>query len=773
MIDVNTIKSFVMDNPTVLRLNCEQEMDILQFIPDDKFKDKDFAEIINIVYSTYKNIRERFAFNNSCLEQFKMQPMFYEILFNGGTITFNFAVTKRESEYVKNRLQGVFHNSTIVYINDYINDFLGGYMYHYKYEKDSICSLDTSRDKNVITNILALKKDIKDTDKMLIQVSMLPVASHWKNTFEEKINKLRKGVDTTTSINPVVKFFDWLLKVSDGAMDIMDDVVGVPIEKRTQPQLEKDLGKKLYDNLSSDSRQKAKYDGFKTEIKTYVKTNDSLSAYSLAKGVETAYKDIAKDNSIVMEKKNDRVCKAKDLKREQSMFNKMIMSTQELSQIVRFPEGVIQRRFKMPSVKMNQVSAPKEMRKGKILIGHLTKHGETVGVFMSENRDLTCLPLFLITKMGGGKTTFILNVCNDAIKAGHGLVLFDYIKNCATGNALLNMYPDCKKITFDKWEDLNTFAFPEVEILDTDSPYERRIKANILAKEVKYLLNSMASDSQQMTRIMSEYLTAACKVVFIHKGMTLQRVYEVLTDDETREEFINKSIECGVFTSKSFEVKKLEELDDNESAKSVNGLLDRFSIINEDTLFQEMMMKPYENNVNFVDIMNNSEPVVILMPQDIFTSKLHKDVICTYFMSRIRLAMSRRTNFDQIAHIVVDEIHQIPQTMNLISDTIAEPRKFSMQYIMSMHSLSQIENKKVREQIMGVGCNFMLLKGISKQAFDEFAPMLNEEYEFEDIINMDYRFGSLNMFMVDNSYSNFITELPEPLTDSDGKFYIA
>ena len=450
-----------------------------------------------------------------------------------------------------------------------------------------------------------------------------------------------------------------------------------------------------------------------------------------------------------------------------------IMSGKELASIVNIPNQKLQREFKIDSINLKQIDAPKKMLKGKILLGHLTKHGETIGVFLSEDRDLTCLPMFIATKQGGGKTTFILNMCNDAIKAKHGLVLFDYIKNCATAKALLEMHPECLQITFDQWENLCTFAFPEVEILTTDTPYDRRIKANILSKEVKYMLNAMANDTEPMSRIMSEFLTAACKVVFIHNNKTLQDVYEVLIDEETRNSFMKMAIDEDIFNAKSFEIKKLEELNEKDGYKRITGLLDRFSIINEDTLFQEMMMKPYKNNVNFVDIMNESKPVVIMMPQDIFTSKLHKDVICTYFMSRIRLAMSRRTNFDDMCHVVVDELHQIPNTLTLVADTIAEPRKFSIQYVMSMHSLSQIENKTVKDKIMSVGCNFMLLKGLTSQAFEEFKPMLNGDWEYEDLINMDYDFGSLNIFMVDNTYKAFITELPKPLTDSKGKMYIA
>ena len=246
----------------------------------------------------------------------------------------------------------------------------------------------------------------------------------------------------------------------------------------------------------------------------------------------------------------------------------------------------------------------------------------------------------------------------------------------------------------------------------------------------------------------------------------------MLTNKKIRRKYIDDAILNGFFDGDDYEIVQLGELDTQKGMLKAEGLLARFSVIYENTLFQEMIKKPYENNINFVDILDKGIPVAIFMPQDKFTNKISKDIICTYFMSRIRLAMSRRKDFNKIAHILADEGHQIQNTLNLVSDTIAEPRKFALNYIISFHSFSQINNQQVREKILDVGCNFMLLKGVTETAFKELKAYIGEGFDYEEIGDMNYKFGSLNLISVDNKYDPFISELPEPLVNGRGKLYI-
>lgn len=749
---------------------------LLKIKPDSRLTNNSYENIINVLHSIYKVPLNRLSHTsygkNGIISIEQAKSVTYEVLFDGDNLKstpyFYFGIPLEVCDYVKQRIQASLPNSTLIFEDNCMQKvidemFSDCYTYEYHYAKRDVLSLKT-KENNFLENILSFKNDIEKGEGLLLQIEMKPVGDYWKQSHDEAWDKIRKGIDATGKKGLYNGFVNVLGEITEPILQLCDEVLEIKGDN-SYKTINKEIG---VSKFSTASRQKSNSNGFKVCIRLHVIGCEEIKARSYATAFQTALMELEEEggNRLVTKQIKGK----KPLERGRVVGKYDLMSSKEVAGIVNIPNQKLQRTFKIDSVNVKQIQAPNQMKKGDIKIGNLTLHGEITPIYLPKDRDLTCLPLFLITKMGGGKTTFLLNLCNDAIKAKHGLVLFDYIKDCQTAKSLLKMHPECLVIKFEDLNKLCTFAFPEVAILPTDGVMDRKIKANTVSKEVKFLLNAMASDTQPMSRIMSEYLTSACKVVFVYEKQTLYNVYQVLTNEDVRDEYIKNCISDGILAGNSFEINKLRELD--KKPEKADGVLDRFSVINEDTILQEMMFSPYENNVNFVDIMDNAKPVVIMMPQEIFTSHIHKDVLCVYFMNRIRLAMSRRKDEENIAHIIMDEIHQAPNTIELVSSTLAEPRKFSMQYVMSLHSLSQIKSREIREKILSVGCNFMLLKGISPQGFEEFKPMLNDEFEYSDITEMDYQYGSLNMFMIDNAYKNFITELPPALVNERGKKYI-
>jgi len=744
-------------------------------------KDKNYIDITNIIKSLMKDIKNRVVFNKNGVVYTKCQPISFEILYESNKeITFNFAVNELDSLYFKNRLQTILPNSTLTFRDDYINNFKNCAVYKYEYDKHYMLSLNTK--VSPIQSLLAIKKDLVGDDKLLLQTLILPVGNGWKYNAFENWNKVKKGKDITHKNSLLISLFDGFNDTVAWLFEILDEILEV------KPKVEKESAitmRKLISEFSGESKTKTNNDGFKVGINSFIKSNDNLQNYNLSKSIETCYKEMVADNELVIRGKK-KFASDKELIRKIPITNKTIMSNLELANIIKLPDGSLQRRFNIKSVKINQIDIPTECKKGVIRLGETEYHGDKENWYLPANKDIGCLPLIILTKMGGGKTTELLNIAHDTKEAGEGLVVFDYARDCQTAQALMKMYPDIQVIRFDDLDSLDNFSFPEIEILDMDDAYQRKVKANTIATEVKYLINSMATDTEDMSRIMSKYLVSACKLVFVHKDKSLKDVLNVLEIKNIRDEFVRLGLEQNVFANDSREIITIRELDRAENSNKIQGLLDRFSVITEDTLFGEMLDKTnktitdevildesYLSNskINFVDIMDKQKPVVIMMPQDIFTNKIQKDVICTYYMSRIRLAMSRRKDFNKICRVIIDECHQIPNTMKMLKDTIAEPRKFGLSYIMAMHSFGQI-SKDIKEIFMDIGCHFILLKGISKSGFDELKWAIGDEFEFEDMAEMDWKFGSLNIMNIGNEYRVFMSKLPDPLKDGKGKYYI-
>jgi hypothetical protein len=732
---------------------------VLEIQVDNRMRDKNYIDITNIIHSLMKNIDKRIVCNKSGIVYTKCQPISFEILYaSSKEITFNFAVNELDSLYFKNRLQTILPNSTLTFRDDYIDEFKNSFMYKYKYDRHYMLSLNTKI--SPIQSLLAIKKDLDCDEKLLLQTIILPIGSGWKVTCEENWKKVRRGQNVTNGINVIDCICHQLDNFIDGCIEIIDDIL------EFNPRVENvKMNRNIIKEFESDSKTKTNNDGFKIDINSFVKTDNQLQAYNIGKSIETAYKDMASsDIQLVIGKRKV----VGDIKRKIPFMNRNIMSSLELANLIKLPDNIMQKRFNIKSVKINQIDIPKECDKGNIKLGNVEFHGVIKNWYIPLDADIGCLPLFILTKMGGGKTTLMLNIVNDTKKSGEGLVLFDYIKNCQTGKALIEMYPDTNVIRFDNIDTLDNFSFPEINIDENSNPFERKIQANIIADEIRYLINSMAVDSEPLKRIMNTYLISACKVVFVYKNQTLKDVLDVLEDKDTRDIFINRCIVDGLYTEQSREIKKLKELDDKVSYGRIQGLLDRLSVVTDQEILCEMLDSKV-SRVNFVDIMDNKKPIVILMPEDIFTNRYLKEIICTYYMSRIRLAMKvKKTN--NICRIIVDEVHQIPNTMKLIKDTIAEPRKFRIGYVMAMHSFGQV-TKEIKEQILDIGCHFMLLKGVSESGFNELKSYI-DDFEYEDMKEMNWDYGSLNLINVKNYYHVFMSKLPEPLKNSKGKLFI-
>jgi hypothetical protein len=87
-------------------------------------------------------------------------------------------------------------------------------------------------------------------------------------------------------------------------------------------------------------------------------------------------------------------------------------------------------------------------------------------------------------------------------------------------------------------------------------------------------------------------------------------------------------------------IKKLNELNKVEKIKTVNydskidGILDRVSLL-ELSLESEMALnKTCENNINFVDAIQQNKVVLIEIPKHVFTNSTLKNVMATFFLKK-------------------------------------------------------------------------------------------------------------------------------------------
>ena len=220
----------------------------------------------------------------------------------------------------------------------------------------------------------------------------------------------------------------------------------------------------------------------------------------------------------------------------------------------------------------------------------------------------------------------------------------------------------------------------------------------------------------------------------------------------------------------------MDEVSENKKTKKsyVSGTnekadrdLDRFNALMRDSRTEEMLLGIDRNNINFTEVFEQNKLVLVLMPEDYFTDYELKDIVMTYFLSRMKLAGQKRAALikdrekRKVVHIMLDEIHQLDNSTSLMIKNIAEDRKFRTTYVFTCQYLKQF--KKLWEPLKGTGCNYMLLSGCEKENFNLLKEEIGPNFNIDELLKLP-AFHSLNIVRGrEKTICTFISKLPPEL----------
>jgi hypothetical protein len=197
----------------------------------------------------------------------------------------------------------------------------------------------------------------------------------------------------------------------------------------------------------------------------------------------------------------------------------------------------------------------------------------------------------------------------------------------------------------------------------------------------------------------------------------------------------------------------------------ISGILDRLQKLKANTYMELMLKKGTEDNINLVDELQKSQLICLRMPENMFSTDAERDVYCTYWMTKLWLALQLRAEKfrdkkDRIkVNLFIDELYQVNHTEEFLTDKLSRLAKFRLKPIISCHYLNQI--KGIRDELRSANASYMLLSGCDKQNYNELKDEL-QPYEMLDLLNLP-RYHSLNLIKCKNGYAKFITKLPTPI----------
>ena len=200
----------------------------------------------------------------------------------------------------------------------------------------------------------------------------------------------------------------------------------------------------------------------------------------------------------------------------------------------------------------------------------------------------------------------------------------------------------------------------------------------------------------------------------------------------------------------------------NKDSK-IEYILDRICLLSEDFKLKYMFNKSPNNNINFVDIMNQGKILLIKMKESEYPTKQHKNILTTFFMSKIWLACQLRGSIQDKplrTNIICDELFQAPTALNMLTYVLPQSRKFGCKLILSSQYLSQL--KGLHTVLEACGASVMLMKGVSELDWKFYSSKI-EGFEYDDLVNMP-AYHSINLIYTHTGkFYNFLTQLPKPV----------
>ena len=757
----------------------------IKVIPDKSIRSNNTVNIAKAIKFTFKAINKRIKIEQKKLwfeTNFKIS---YIIDISKNGVDFYFLVPIAFTSIIVEKIREIWPKATLEEVKEIEEHSKDAECYQVAYKKEDALSLNVDRrTAEPLNSILSVMEIMQDSDRITVIYNFLPRGNGgWQAEYKETIKKFKEGKqierDKSNMQYMGLAALQLLFGLVDSFLNTIGEILGANMEKDNIGLVEA-LATALHENkqLSSSTNKKKDANVLDAQIVVLSDGIDATRRENNCVSVCNAYKTLDEDNELVNRKVK------KEFKIMDYRFNNIDINTfsvEEVTNFIQLPGRSLLRAFsKIGMVKTNESGVPISLQTGTKCLGPVKHKGNISDAYLPNEYNSGNFPLVANGGQGSGKTTFLGNYARDCTNANEGIILLDYIKNCELSNAIAKVVPKDRLIVLDlsKESDTQGFGYNEIKINPNATDYEKLKDANIQSQEVMSFIDSI-SLGEALTGRMRRFLSAAANISFMIGCTSIKSVIRCLEDFELRNSYINKLTE----NQKSLlydEIKNLNELDEwskptkkeqeqgavpeiiGTRESKIEGILDRISLLREDFKLKYMYNADLENNINLVDCMEQGKVVLIKMPESEFTTKLVKNVLVTYFISKVWLASKERGKLHEKpsrCNLIVDELFQAPTCLETLKYILPQSRKYGCKTIISNHYFNQIS--EIEEALGGSGASYMIMKGTNANDFEKFKGKVGD-FEYADLEDME-KFSSLNVIFDGDKTHSFISKLPKPI----------
>lgn len=754
----------------------------IQVIPHKSIRNYNTSNIAKAIANTYKAINKRIYKEQKKLIVETKFKISYIIEIEKNNTNFYFLVPKFFLNIALEKIRESWSKATIKVLEEGLRDTKNADVYSLSYKKLDGLSLKVDKKVNEpLNSILSVMEIMQEEDRVTLCYNFMPRSQFG---FLENFEEMEKKFRNKESLEKPTLNFDYILKTSilnilkifDLIVEVINDFFGSNKENKE---------KSIFDSINSLLNNQADY-----KSSMYKKTSQVIDTQIL---VSSESKDRTRKNNNALS-----VCQAlraldgdNELKYKQVKSNVhyenysfkdckiSTMSVNEVGQLIQLPGRTLLNDLGIDHVKTEESPVPADLRTGTKFLGSVRYKGEDVKAYLPTEWNLANCGLTLIGGQGAGKTNNIMCYAKDCINAGEGIILIDFIKDCELSNSIAAITQRDKliEINLATKEDIQAFAYNEMKIDKNMSSFEKLDKASMQSEQMMNLIDSI-SLTDPLSPAMRRIFNSASTIATVLGFNSLRDTVDVLENHVKRHKCIDmldnelkEFLEDEINTlSELDEYSKVTKKEEEQGLKSevvgtktskLTFILDRIDLLRSNFKLKYMYRAKSENNIDLLDCMREGKVVLIKMKDSDFNTRLQKNILVTYWISKVWLATqlrgaemekpSPRTN------LIIDELFQAPTSLQMMEYILPQARKFALKPVISTHYIKQLDS--IFNALVTSNGSFRLLRGCTESDFNYFKNKL-DNYEYEDLRDMK-QFHSLDLIYHESGYSSFITHIPK------------
>ncbi|MFS0776279.1 hypothetical protein ABC255_09755 [Neobacillus sp. 3P2-tot-E-2] len=687
-------------------------------------------------------------------------------------IEFYFIVPKQYLSILKEKISDVWNNITVDEVGQLPSFADKATKYQMVYEKEDAMSLKVDkRDNYLLQSNLNIVDVLEEKDRVGILYNFLPSSQEsFKFSYKATLEKVKKGLPIERNKMGAAYVFKLAIGLIDGLVNDVSEVLAGKKERQNDTllanlvdYLQGGAGRKPRESTEEKIRNQI----IPTQIIVLSESQDKLREINNGRSLANSFDVISDDNKLIPKRLNGKL----DLLKYNIGAEINKMSDGECQNFISIPgRELLERHNFIEKVSTHEVQIPEDLQKGVFCIGTNTFRGHKQNAYLTEHHEFKNLLLLLIGPTRSGKTNFLSHLSIDAIDNGECVILFDFIKKNEFSTDVAKCFPDHQVLVIETTdlETIQGMGYNEAQSLSTD-PFKRYAAAKLQNTNLVLLINAVKAEGlAPLSSKMKRYLEAAALVVFLNNG-AFKDVINCLQDEWERHEWIKK-VPHDLSDYMEGYIKVLRELDKYDrdgnlidtKLDRVDGILDRMNELKLNPYIELMLKKDTSKNINLAEEIQKNQVICIRMKGSHFPTNMEKDVLTTYWLTKIMLALEVREEIvpedDRLkVNLVIDEIYQVENTEKILKDKLSQIAKFLCKPIVSCHYINQLTY--LRSALRSANTSYMLIAGCDEDNFKELKNDL-APFTYETSLKTMPSYHSLNRIKTKDGYATFITKLP-------------